>query len=206
MPYNANIPQPTDRISVSQGQILDNFAALQTSFGVNHVTYDAPSNIGKHNVVTFPSQAAAPGLFAATEFGLYNMVYPRSTVTELFVRRNNAPIGNGIPFTASFINAGAVGYTMLPSGLQIKFGKLVTGVGFPAGTYTHTFSDGASPTHTGPAFTQAPYVTISIYGAPGLNKYVTIPSITNLQFQIETRDIPGNALINTSVSWIAIGI
>lgn len=209
MAYNSNIPQPTDRISVSQGQILDNFAALQADFGVNHVTFNAPSNIGKHNVVTFPRQAAAPGVFGATEFGLYNMTYARSTVTELHVRRNAAAIGNGIPFTAGNVSNGAPwrNYTMLPSGQKIAYGFFMLDA---VGSGTQIYSDIVSPTLLGPAYVYEPYITVTAtkLTAPQAPTYVCIYNIDNgnQRFTVQGGYIGGaGTLSSIGVYWMAIG-
>ena len=53
MPYQNNIPQPTDQLSVSQGDLLNNFASIYTLIGVNHVQFDA-SGQGKHFFAEFP--------------------------------------------------------------------------------------------------------------------------------------------------------
>jgi|SRR5665213_1496346 len=44
MVYNPNIPQPSDNLSVSQGDILGNFTALNTLFnGFNQITFNTTS-------------------------------------------------------------------------------------------------------------------------------------------------------------------
>ncbi len=48
MSYQNNIPQPTDALSQSQSDILNNFAAIQTLIDVDHVDF-ANINQGKHN-------------------------------------------------------------------------------------------------------------------------------------------------------------
>jgi hypothetical protein len=60
MSYNANIPQATNIISSSQGQLLTNFSQLNTIFDVDHVTFDATSNNGQHQQITF-NQNNVPG-------------------------------------------------------------------------------------------------------------------------------------------------
>lgn len=53
--YNPNIPQPSDFLSDSQQDILDNFIQSNVSFGVNHYNFsDGSANNGKHNKVTTP--------------------------------------------------------------------------------------------------------------------------------------------------------
>jgi|ERR1700754_1236816 len=59
--YNPNIPQPTDELSDSQGQILQNFNKADSSFGTDHYRFsDLTVNNGFHQRVTFPGNAPAP--------------------------------------------------------------------------------------------------------------------------------------------------
>ena len=61
MTYNPNIPQPTDDLSVSQGQILQNFQVSNSSFGIDHYSFaDLTGNTGKHNQITTPIYVADP--------------------------------------------------------------------------------------------------------------------------------------------------
>jgi hypothetical protein len=55
MTYNPLIPQAGDFLSVSQGQILNNFSKANTSFGIDHYPFsDLTANNGKHNKITTP--------------------------------------------------------------------------------------------------------------------------------------------------------
>lgn len=59
--YNPNIPQPTDDLSDSQGQLLQNFNKADTSFGTDHYRFsDLTVNNGYHQRVTLPGNAPAP--------------------------------------------------------------------------------------------------------------------------------------------------
>lgn len=61
MTYNPNIPQPDDNLSVSQGDLLNNFTDLNTKFSINHVSLtDTTSDTGKHKYVSFVEQASNP--------------------------------------------------------------------------------------------------------------------------------------------------
>lgn len=61
MSYNAAIPQPLDTLDVSQGQLLQNFGQLDSTFAIDHVTYsNLTANKGFHNQVTSPPQGAPP--------------------------------------------------------------------------------------------------------------------------------------------------
>lgn len=60
MTYIPTIPQPTDDLSVSQGQILGNFGKANSSFGTDHYAFaDATVNNGKHQKVSWIDQSAA---------------------------------------------------------------------------------------------------------------------------------------------------
>lgn len=54
MTYNPNIPQPTDRPSTSQGQILINFTELNNKFSLEH---NGLAVNGKHKFVTLQRSA-----------------------------------------------------------------------------------------------------------------------------------------------------
>ena len=86
MAYKNNIPQPTDRLKDSQGDILNNFAGIKTAWDINHVTFD-DADEGKHKFITFPAQGAAP-TFGATENGLYNRASTISASNEIYVQKN----------------------------------------------------------------------------------------------------------------------
>lgn len=59
--YNPNIPQASDLVSNSQGQLLTNFSQLNTQFGVDHSAFEAggSNGTGFHNQVTFPTAVVA---------------------------------------------------------------------------------------------------------------------------------------------------
>lgn len=97
--FNSNIPQATDQLSVSQGQILGNFGSLNTWVNVDHTGLNA-GNAGQHNKVTFPLQAMAPA-FGGSD-GLFSLNYTgTSTVGELWLNHRN---GNQYPISASILS------------------------------------------------------------------------------------------------------
>ena len=85
MAYDPDIPSPADLLSVSQGDLLENFSQLNTQFGVNHVEFnDAGANKGKHKFCSFVEQAADP----AAQVDEY-LLYSKEDVsgdTELYLR------------------------------------------------------------------------------------------------------------------------
>lgn len=62
MTYNANIPQGTDNISVSQAQLLGNFGQLNSQFGIDHTAFNTGSGNGDgfHKKVTLPGNVTPP--------------------------------------------------------------------------------------------------------------------------------------------------
>ena len=57
MTYNPNIPQASDRPSISQGQLLINAQQLNNIFNVNHSAFASLTNAGKHTYVAMVAQA-----------------------------------------------------------------------------------------------------------------------------------------------------
>lgn len=117
MSFNSNIPQPGDYISQSQSAILDNFTALD-SWG--------------NGYGAFTLQGVAPSFVAGVD-GLYNLNYPFNSVNELYVhvqRNGSADAPSEIPFTASCMSNTIMascsnGWSYLPSGVLIKWGKVL---------------------------------------------------------------------------------
>ena len=119
MPYFSNVPQANQRISASQPQIQANFTALQQIISVDHATFTAPAgDQGKHNRVSFLLEGAAP-VFAAGEFGLYNLA------AGLFVHN---PIHANDYNIGDYVVAGANtrGSFILPCGIMINWGRFST--------------------------------------------------------------------------------
>lgn len=121
MAYNPNIPQPTDQISVSQGQILNNFQALN------------PFILG---IFDLPPQATPP-TFPSPDVGLYSMVSTLTGNDELFITKQlPGPITSTVQATAAFFNPN--GWTYLPSGILLKWGTGSSGSSI-AGSFALTF-------------------------------------------------------------------
>lgn len=129
--YQANIPQPTDALSQSQSDLLNNFAAIKTLIDIDHEDFASP-NQGQHFRVTLPVQTVTP-TFAVGSVGLYNKLSAVTSVNELFIV-NSA--GTTTPLTASQQAAHANGWTYLPSGVLMKWGS---GISANPGVYTYVF-------------------------------------------------------------------
>lgn len=124
MPYNNNIPQPTDLLSTSQPQLLTNFASIQTAFSVNHIPIDDGSgDQGKHRFVNMPVQVGTPAT-ALTEGTLYTRNSAATGRLECWFVRGS---GGDVPFTEG--QSIANGWSRLPSGIILKWGSVVGGPG-----------------------------------------------------------------------------
>lgn len=138
MAFQSNIPQPTDQISVSQADILNNFIALSTFLNINHVDF-ASADQGKHKFVSFPVQAVAP-VTTGTEVALYSKTSTLTGVPELFFR--NAT--NGLEFEFTSYNPAVDGWVRTPAGILLKWGQVngngQTNITFPVAANTPPFT------------------------------------------------------------------
>ena len=111
MAYNSNIPQPNDKLSISQSDILGNFLAL------------APFGNG---YADFSLQGTVPS-FGTTDNGMYTYLYSQTATDELYIHKPSFDAPTDIPFSASKMSNTAMascvdGWSYLPSGLLIKWG------------------------------------------------------------------------------------
>lgn len=156
--YNPNIPQPTDRLTNSQGDILTNFSELNTIFGINHIPFSVTPNSGRHTMCELLEVGATPGGAPVNEVTLYCGDVGGSR--ELFFTRDNSsatPIrltGPAVPSAASN------GYTFLSGGLLIQWGQL-TQTDSTYQTLTFATNNIAFPNNCFCVFTQ-PYGTSQV--------------------------------------------
>lgn len=126
MAFKNNIPQPTDDLSVSQGDLLGNMQQLDTSFDIDHFTFsNLTANNGKHRKVTMPVRGAAPATIAG-EGALYFKTSGSGTALYM-VRDNNA--GTEVQLTTASVGnvtASANGCCWLPGGLFLQWGSVAS--------------------------------------------------------------------------------
>ena len=144
--YDPNIPQPNDRPSRSQNDILTNFQQLNSIFAENHVTFNdaTVANRGKHNFCSFPEQSSLPGT-AANELALFSQVV--SGVLGLYVRKESGGAAYPIftsnnPVTPSISPPNFVSY--LPGGLILQGTQvtLAASGGFQVFSFPQAFPNG----------------------------------------------------------------
>lgn len=118
--YNPNIPQGTDNLSTSQGQILNNFSQLNTIFDVDHVKYDdaTSANRGFHRKVRLVNVASDPVLVSPQ-----TQLYTKTTggAEEFFFA--NASTTTQLTGPRSL---NTKGYATLPGGLIIQWNRLAS--------------------------------------------------------------------------------
>lgn len=86
MTYQPNVPQGTDPILQSQGQIRPNYQEINKVFSKNHVGINEDLK-GMHSVLTMRDQTGDPAT-TATQIALYNKLV--STIPNLFYAPNNS--------------------------------------------------------------------------------------------------------------------
>lgn len=91
MTFNPNIPQPTNLLEDSQGDLLSNNLALDATFGIDHYKFSSVPNNGFHNKVTSPQ-------FVTTPVATLPSVTPTTTTAPIFYAYTPLDIG-GLPIT-----------------------------------------------------------------------------------------------------------
>ena len=156
MAYNPNIPQPTEKLSDSQADLLENFTQLDTYLNINHTAIDGTAAQGKHKFVTLPEQVASPATLA-NEAALFSSQGYYSAKTELlWAQENNT---GTVPFTEIFTPGAGFLSFFLPTGIIIKLGEIVVPAQVVPGNNFVTPAPLIWPVVVNtPAFTSAPFV------------------------------------------------
>ena len=157
MTFNSAVPAAADDPSVSQGQMLTNFAQTNTLFGVNHVNFDSTlpagvgaGNEGKHYAVTIIDQAAAPAT-AADEIALHSLAV--GGVSTLYFRKESN--GTDIQMSGPDPVAASPGQTFLPGGIILKWGTAVVNTGGTAIGFAAAFPNNCWNVQVTPQSTQS---------------------------------------------------
>lgn len=136
MPFLPNIPLATDKLSVSQGDINNNFTILGAIAGgngnANSASIDTTAVAGRpsgFNWVYFQPNGSNPPAgtaFAAGTNALYTGVGPNPGVNDLFVNLSN---GTQVPITGNNSSNPLKTWSYIPSGFIILMGSLSQGAG-----------------------------------------------------------------------------
>lgn len=134
MAYQPNIPGPNTNLSVSQGDLLGNFQALNTVFGVDHNQFNAVTNAGTHLQVTMPS-FGTPGSPGGTASVLYTKNVASSPT--LYFKNGTADSVVWTGGSGTGLSTVSSSNLTLPNGLQFSYGSATTN---PSGDFLVTFN------------------------------------------------------------------
>ncbi len=189
MTYNPAIPQPNDLLSDSQGDILQNFGAANTSFGINHYAFDdATVKNGKHKFVSLPVQIAAPATTAG-EGALYFKT--SGSGSALFMVRDNN-VGTEVQLTSASVGnvfAATDGYCWLPGGLFMQWGFAAVTIGVHTVTFPVAFAAAAYNVQITPVLNSS---------VGGQNVYMGSTTATDFTYSSTSSNI-------LRIYWVAIG-
>lgn len=191
MAYNAGIPNANDIPSQSQPQLFDNFQGINTLINVNHIGFDLTDQ-GKHKWVSMPQQGSDPST-TSSEVAIYGAVDADTTLIELTFRR---PTDGTIIHATAKAN-GADGWTMLPSGILMKWATVnLTGANtINANTFGKAFTTLFSVQLTNQTTTSSS------------NTYVMGGTISGTSFNVyvANRTSPGTPA-TANINWLVIGV
>jgi hypothetical protein len=205
MAYNQNIPQATDALAQSQQDILNNFLANYNAFNVNHVTFNAGADMGKHKWITLPVQNPSPPIaFAAGELAMYSFLSPVTSQNEIYINKTNEVTVVQTPSTASILSVASApgnnvsGWTYLPSGILMKWGSATangdTAIVFPVAATIPVFTDVMSM-----------QITTFFNTAIDTNTFVRLSAFTNVGFNCYGSSRTNAAAAPASFQYLAIG-
>ena len=184
MTYNPAIPQSTDLISTSQGEILTNFAQLNTIFSADHYTWNdgTSSYRGLHKQIDFPLSTSQS--LPAGDAGVLYTHDDATPLPQLFFANSAGAVQlTGLGSQSLTTN----GYIKLPGGLIIQWGTdTATLAGNPVG-FSITFATCYS-------------IVCTEQGATALSISTSAPSSATSSFTAYS--------INSSstISYVAIGV
>jgi hypothetical protein len=210
MVYKPNIPLPTDNLSVSQNDLLQNFTSANTSFSIDHYSFDdLTTNNGRHKDIHIVKRVGDPVNVAGVEI-VYSKDYTPDTT-------------GGTADTQLFAMTGAGGISQLTGnsslqegwcwmgGVLLQWGVVAVSSGSGSSSHrqgTVTFKDrvvGASIPFPNNCFVVTTNLTISVQGAtsPASNTLsIFSKSATNFTWTFNTS---GNITDQPQFYWMAIG-
>lgn len=178
MAYDSTIPNATDQISLSQGDIQANFTALGAIAGNGNANSSSlDSNAGLKWILLTPQTSPPAGtVFPANSIALFSNVFTTGTGNnELNVNHKDYWSATTVatPMTAYVNNNAGItnGWTYLPSGLKIAWGFGVTGGG---GTLAVLYSASLTNFPGFSTFWTSPQLTLNVSGTC----WATIPTAT----------------------------
>lgn len=133
MAFLPSIPQPTDQLSVSQGNILNNFTILGAIAGNTNAGSASLNGTVGFNFINLSSQGGTIPTVTSGNNGIFcgNISYGSFQETFLINYLTSTSTNLVVPMTNSIISTGTVssgpgtrGWSYLPSGILIKWGQV----------------------------------------------------------------------------------
>ena len=152
MTYNSS-PNSGQSLGQTRDQMRTNTDLLKASLAINHVDLGL-ADVGKHKFVEMPVQASAPTT-AAGELALFSKTV--SAISQLYIIRDGVagtekPLTAGDTSQAQFaVNTVAYaancngGWTFLPGGMILQYGRRTTPTASGAVTFPIPFPSGNAP-------------------------------------------------------------
>lgn len=196
--YDKTKPADGDSPSIAPGQLRANFDVIKDIVEKDHQWDDTPvTNSGKHTKVRMPEQSAIPSGLTTNEGTLYTK--ESSSKTELYWSSENDgdEYQMTVSITGSFSRLGTNtnytgnnngGWTFLPGGLILQYGRLTTPGSSGAVTFPLIFPSGNAPFSI---------VITNERGSARASGYNNASS-TGFSYFLETSG-------STAINWIAIG-
>jgi hypothetical protein len=125
-----DVPQPNQTLNATQNPIRQNFIDIDVGVAADHITLATGADSGKHAKVRFVQQAVDP-LTTPTEMAMYTKDTGLG-IQQIFIRKQNN--GALFPFTQTSStgitqNGASSGWSYLPSGIILKWGRFTTAGG-----------------------------------------------------------------------------
>lgn len=202
--YTELIPVSGDSLGGTRDRIRVNFQQIASVMGINHVAFNALGE-GKHKFLQMPEQVSAPAT-AANEAGFYAKVGTNPAETNLFFRGENSgfeyqlthaisgatPEGrfaSGLAYSATLQG----GWTFLPGGLILQYGKRTAPSTSGVITYPIPFPSGTAPYTIQMTLQRTNAISVVLIDQN------TPPTSTEFNYIISQGVV-------TSINWLAIGI
>lgn len=201
MAFLPSIPQATDILANSQGDILNNFTILGAIAGNSNVGSATINSVAGFNQLNLASQGTFVPSFNGNN-GLWSGTYAVTGKQEVWLNYQN---GNQYPITASILSnlpttAYQDGWTYLPSGLIFKWGSSTTGT---SGAFTYNMPTGA----TIPVFSKVFNASVTLWetAASDTNHAVRLVNFTNTQISLWGSQRTTTTPAIVGFIWYAIG-
>lgn len=198
MPYQPNIPRPTDQLNNSQVDIQGNFQEIFNWVAINHEQFDTV-NVGKHKQVTLPVNVA-PTPTGLNELNLWSQVSVNTNALELTWQRSAAGIITEM--TAGRVEPASPrnGWARMPAGILLKWGfENSTGTGFVV-NYPLNINGVVAP-----IFSTTPFAIIATPFA-GIAAGITVTLNSAASFTVNTFQTNLAVPVAASFFYLAIGV